>query len=623
MQLIRWLFTIFCISYFLFSFHYFVTGEGGAALLALTVFPLALVISYLNDLLQGTFYPRLSPKIRFSLAIIFTVICVFLSLYLRSEYYNFLLYRAGAPNLTDLIIAGMVLALVLEVTFRKNKVLFGLVTALLIYNIYGWLFPPPFKFSGLDWQRVLTVTTIELKLGVFGTYLQTGVGVIAAFLMILGFCYGFGIQSSLIKIIMYFLGRKPVLIPQSAVLSSLFVGMASGSGSSNVAITGQFTIPLMKRVGFDPRFAGAVECAASMGGMIMPPVMGIAAFLMADFLQVSYFEVVVRGFAVAFLYYWYVALSVYLETRKVLSRSVVIKENLVREFTIEKPGIVDYSKAVTFFVSLILLVIFMSPIFWMEASTAAWIVATFIVVVLIVITFFIKKGPVRELIIDILVIIRRSIEEFGRVTADILILLALLGIIISLFTASGTLVKLSSFLMLLGKDNVLLLVGLVWMLGLLFGAGIPPSATFILLSALAAPWLVQAGLQHWVAYFFIFVVSIMAENVPPTSVSGAVAARIAETSYLGVIANIVRLAYVPLSLTAIGIIIYPELVLEPNLDMLKAFSFLFLISTLLVLAIQGKFFKKLLFDILLKVTFGVSSVLLILWKSGVAPIILP
>jgi TRAP-type uncharacterized transport system fused permease subunit len=139
-------------------------------------------------------------------------------------------------------------------------------------------------------------------LGLFGTYSQTGVGVIAAFFMFLGIAQGFGVQESIIKNFTGIFAKRKTLIPQTAVVTSMAIATCSGSGAANAAITGQFTIPLMKRAGHPTLHAGAVEVSSSLGGLLMPPVMAIAGFLMADFIGVTYFEVIARGYAPAELW---------------------------------------------------------------------------------------------------------------------------------------------------------------------------------------------------------------------------------------------------------------------------------------------------------------------------------
>ena len=135
---------------------------------------------------------------------------------------------------------------------------------------------------------------------------------IAAFLLLAGVANGFDAQHAMINVVRLIAGRSRQLIPQTAVVGSSAIGMISGSGSANAAVVGTITIPLMMRYGVPGTFAAAVETSASMGGLIMPPMMGVGAFLMSEFLGVPYWDVVIRGFALAFIYYVSIGVAVYL-----------------------------------------------------------------------------------------------------------------------------------------------------------------------------------------------------------------------------------------------------------------------------------------------------------------------
>jgi len=210
------------------------------------------------------------------------------------------------------------LGLVIEYTRREHIILFYLILLLMLYSVYGWVFPGLLGHPGVSWTRVITSSSIEISLGLFGTYAQIGVGVIAAFFMFLGIAQGFGVQDSIVKTFTGMFAKRKTLIPQTAVVTSMAIATCSGSGAANAAITGQYTIPLMKRAGFPALHAGAVEASASLGGLLMPPVMAIAGFLMADFMGVTYFEVIARGWGPALIFFGIISMSVYLFTARFL-----------------------------------------------------------------------------------------------------------------------------------------------------------------------------------------------------------------------------------------------------------------------------------------------------------------
>jgi TRAP-type uncharacterized transport system fused permease subunit len=139
---------------------------------------------------------------------------------------------------------------------------------------------------------------VELATGIYGLYAQLALTLIAAFLLLAGAARGFGAQRAMVNVIRLIAGRSRQTVPQTAVLASAAVGMVSGSGSANAAVVGSFTIPLMMRAGFRS-FAAAVETSASAGGFSIAPIMAVAGFLMAEFLGVPYWDVVLRGFALS------------------------------------------------------------------------------------------------------------------------------------------------------------------------------------------------------------------------------------------------------------------------------------------------------------------------------------
>ena len=545
-----------CFIYLLFSVHYFATGFGGEELLAVTLVPVAYIIYVLDRLKRNALYPRLGFKANIALASIIVALCIYISVYMRIEYIP-ILYRAGAFSMMDKVISIIVFVLIMEFMRREHKILFFLNIALAIYCVYGYLLPGIFYTPGILWIRVIESSTLEIKLGVFGTYAQLGVSVLAAFLLMQGVAAGFGVQSSIVRTIVYTFGRYRRLVPQTAVVSSMAVAMVSGSGSANVAITGQFTIPLMKRYGFHPRFAGATEASASLGGLIMPPIMAVAAFLMADFLGVGYWQVAVRGFAPAIVYYATVALSVYL-----LSVRYAGGSDRDKPLTIPKPSMGDIVNTLIFFICIAILCYLMGAL-WMAAEAAAfYTVIVFLASSLTVQTVFLKPK-----LSTIASWFRDSVESFGRITVEILLLLASLGILINLFTVSGWLLKLGMILMMTTGENIIYLIAVAFAVGVFLGLGLPPSATYLLTAIIIAPVMVRFGFNPWVAHFYAFFLGIISEYTPPTSLTAAVASRISGAGFMETMFETLRMS-LPVFLLTFAIFKWSGLVVEPGLTQL-------------------------------------------------------
>ena len=234
------------------------------------------------------------------------------------------IYRQGSYTTEDYVVGLLTFLLVMELSRIAHPVLFGVNLVMVFYTLWGYLSPLDFFWHpGVTFYRVVTSSTVELATGIYGLYSQLALTLVAAFLLLAATANGFGAQNAMIQVMRQLAGRSRQMVPQTAVLGSLSVGMISGSGSANAIVVGSITIPLMKRYGVPAVFAGAVETAASMGGLIMPPMMGVGAFLMSDFLGVPYWDVVIRGFALAIVYYVSLAFAVYLLCVRLLPHDAV------------------------------------------------------------------------------------------------------------------------------------------------------------------------------------------------------------------------------------------------------------------------------------------------------------
>ena len=216
--------------------------------------------------------------------------------------------------------------LIIEYARKRHMPLFILNIILILYAVYGYVVPGMFYHAGLSWERVISASSVEMETGIFSRLPQIALTVIGSFLLVLSLLRGFGCVDSLLRATKRVAIRSHHAIPQSAVIGSMAIGTVSGSGAANSITVGSATIPAMIGAGLPPATAAAIENASSMGGQLMPPVMGIAAFLMAEFLGVDYFDVVARGWVPALIYYISVSTSVYLlaihyRTRLVINRN--------------------------------------------------------------------------------------------------------------------------------------------------------------------------------------------------------------------------------------------------------------------------------------------------------------
>ena len=251
---------------------YFYTGAGGPQELVAHVLPITIVLQILFMVREGYLYPLLPPRVNDAIIVIYVAIAAYAFWHFFWEFEEIAIYRQGSYTREDFICGLLMFLLVMELSRLAHPALFWINIVLIVYTLYGNLSPLDFFWHpGTSFYRVVTSSTVEMSTGIYGIYGQIALTVIAAA------ARGFGAQSAMIKVMRRLAGSSRQMVPQTAVLGSLAVGTISGSGSANAVVVGSITIPLMKRYGVPGTFAAAVETAASMGGLIMPPMMGIGA----------------------------------------------------------------------------------------------------------------------------------------------------------------------------------------------------------------------------------------------------------------------------------------------------------------------------------------------------------
>lgn len=536
--------------------HYFLTGAGGPRLLAVRLVPLAVIVHLLMTLQQGYPYPRLPARLNYALVAAYIAVCLYAIGYLSLEYENVAIWRQGSYNQHDFIVGLLIFLVVMEVSRLFHPILFWVNVVLVVYTLWGHLSPIDFFWHpGTSLYRVVTSSTVEFATGVYGRYAQLALTLIAAFLLLAAVARGFEAQSAVIQVMRRLAGRSRHTIPQTAVLASVSIGMVSGSGSANTAVTGSFTIPLMKRYGIPGAFAGAVETAASMGGLIMPPLMAVAGFLMAEFLGVPYWDVVVRGFAVAFVYFVSLVLAVYLLSVRLLSPEPVAVPEVPLQAMV---------KTLIFFAGVALLIVLMG---WLGygALRAALFTAVALFAALLV-SYLVFKFALRDPDLQresVIENIRTTIETHAELTAYLTVLMATLGIMIGLFTVTGFINRMGSMLLHLGDWHIIATILMAWIFGWLAGAGLPPTATYIIVAIIIVPPLRTLGIDPWVAHFFAFLLAIWGELSPPTSLTAAVAARIAEASFMRTMFEALKIC-LPITFMSFAIFVRTDMVVNPG-----------------------------------------------------------
>ncbi|MGH6922969.1 MAG: TRAP transporter permease [Propylenella sp.] len=547
---------LFALVMFVWLGWYFYTGFGGPRQLATRLVPIALILQILLLYQQDDLYRWLPPLANRVVVAIYVGICLYAFYYFYIDYEQIAIYRQGSYTRHDFIVGLLVFLLVMELARRCHPILFWVNIVLVVYTMYGYLSPVDFFWHpGTSFYRVVTSSTVELATGIYGLYAQLALTVIAAFLLLAAAARGFEAQSAMVQVMRRLAGRSRHTIPQTAVLASVSVGMISGSGAANTAVTGSFTIPLMKRYGVPAVFAGAVETAASMGGLVMPPLMAVAGFLMAEFMGVPYWDVVLRGFAVAFVYFASLILAVHLISVRLLPGDPVV---------VPPVAVYDQVKTAIFFLAIAFLIAMMG---WFRYGALRAALFTAIVLFFALLAaFLVFKFILRDEAVakeTLLGNIRTTVETHAEMASYLVLLMATLGIMIGLFTVTGFINRMGAILLHLGEWHILATILMAWVFGWLAGAGLPPTATYIIVAVIVVRPLQQLGIDPWVAHFFAFLLAIWGELSPPTSLTAAVASRIADASFMRTMFEALKIC-MPITFMSFAIFVREDMVVNPG-----------------------------------------------------------
>jgi TRAP transporter 4TM/12TM fusion protein len=593
------------IYFFLHLFYYYWTSAGGPLLLATTLVPVTFILFTLNLLRENDLHPRLPALANYLIAAAYIVISIVVAVYMHVENYALGTDRAGMWNGPDMTLGALMAILVLEYSRRRHMPLFILNVVLVLYAVYGWLIPGMFYHAGLDWSRVITAMSVEMTTGVFSSLPQLALTVIGSFLLVLSVLRGYGCIDSLLRATKRVAAHSAHALPQSAVVGSMCVGTVSGSGAANAITIGSATIPAMIGAGMPRATAAAIESASSLGGQLMPPVMGIAAFLMAEFLGKSYFDVVARGYVPALIYYATVAVSVYLLAMHHRVRLVSI--------SFEAMTWRDWVNLAAFLAVLSGLIGLMA-VYHMAPMFAALYMFVAVGTVLFVVNLAALLASGSWSFEAFLKPIREFLDSFTEMTADLTLLLATLSIMTGALVITGVPTKLGALLIDAAGVNLAAMVLLAFVFGALLGTGLPPAPTYILVAIIIAPPMIKIGVDPWAVHFFAFFLGVWGELTPPTSIVAAVTAKIAEASFYQTLGRALQICVSLFTLMA-GVFVRPELVVEPGLDQMVA-ALLILIATLgVTFSIQARFADRPSIDVPVRLVLAALALLVLLHPS--------
>ena len=610
---INTLYYLLSAAFFFYLFNYYITTAGGEVLLAFVLVPVTYVIHTLDSLRKGDFYPRLLPSLNYLIAAAYSILCFTISIYMFSEFEELGTVRAGFWNPTDMWLGGAMFLLVMEFARKRYFVLFVFNIVLILYAVYGWIVPGMFYHPGLEWERIITSMSLEDTTGVFSGLPQLALTLIGSFVLVLAVLRAFGCIDSILKATGQIANKSPYALPQTAVIGSFGVAAVSGSGAANAVTTGSATIPALISAGMPREDAASVETASSLGGQLMPPIMGLSAFLMAEFMERSYFDVVARGYAPAIIYFVGVALGVYL-----LSIRTHTMGGKVHVEALNWPDWINISAFLMVVVGLIIFmaVVFLPPMFAARYTFLA--VGSMMIVRTLVIALHEHGLPGLKVLWKSVL---RFLDNFTSMTSELTLLLATLAILTSAFVNTGVIPKVGYLLVEISSVNLVLMVLVAFAFGALLGMGLPPAPTYILVALVIVPHMINAGIDPWSVHFFAFFLAVWGELTPPTSVVAAITSKIANASFLGTLWRSLILCSSLFVLMA-AVFSRPGLVLTPGLTQL-GMMILVLVATIgLTFSFQSRFSPNRTLDLFLRLVLAGFSFLVLfhqnLWVASMA-----
>ncbi|MDD3253236.1 MAG: TRAP transporter fused permease subunit [Lachnospiraceae bacterium] len=418
-------------------------------------------------------------------------------------------YRVVSPGRLDLIMGFFIIASVIYCANKRLGLALPLVAmAFIFYALLGSQIPGNLKTSSFTIQRIVATLTMETS-GIFGTILGTASKQIFVFMIFGSFLELSGATQFFLEYVGALLGGLKGSGAKANIMAGILFGTVSGSAVANVMAVGPMTIPMMKRDGFDDEFCGIVSAISGTGGQLMPPVMGTAAFIMAETLSVSYGEVIKAALLPGILFYMALWIATDCRLNHLGIRSKLEKKN---SFKILKKGWF-------YFVPLIFLILTITVMRWSPLKAGMWSTALVVIVS--------QLNPEKRMNLRM---IAKALENSARGAITVSIACAVAGIIVGILSITGLGLKFSTILLAISGGHKLFLMVLTMLAGLVLGMGMTTTSVYIVLSVLVAPALVEFGIYPIAAHLFVFYFGILSCITPPVATAVFASASLLDVS---------------------------------------------------------------------------------------------
>jgi TRAP transporter 4TM/12TM fusion protein len=485
-------------------------------------------------------------------------------------FYEDLLLRSGDPTQFDIVTGIIGLAVLFVAAWRIMGPALPIISGLfLAYALWGEYLPAPLDHRPYDFSQIIDQMAYGTE-GIYGIPTYVSSSYIFLFILFGVFLERTGMIQLFNDVSLGVVGHTKGGAAKVAVIASGLMGTISGSGVANVVTTGQFTIPLMKRFGYSPAFAGGVEATASMGGQIMPPVMGAVAFIMAETIDVPYAEVAKAAVIPALLYFGSAFWMVHLEAGKrgllglpkdrcpsaiaALRKGWYLVLPLAALIYLLFDGYTPlYSGTIGLALTVVLLLggslarplpsFALRVLFWIVLGFAAasfmkfgvWVIGA-LLLLLVAINLATRGGRAT------LLLARDALAEGAKTALPVGVACAIVGIIVGTMTLTGAATTFGDFVVSIGEKSLFLSLVLTMVTCLILGMGIPTIPNYIITSSLAGPALLHLGVPLIVSHMFVFYFGILADLTPPVALAAFAAAPIAKESGLKIGIQAVKIA---------------------------------------------------------------------------------
>jgi TRAP transporter 4TM/12TM fusion protein len=515
------------------------------------------MITHLGFAFLVVFLSRMLKETRrkyWYLIIVLLLLSLVVTCYLMIELDEILEYRTSIPATSDLIIGTLVIVILVVGNWLVFGKTFPMVSVVaIVYLVLGRYLPPPFTVPSISYQRLLMWLSVELGTGkgVYGDILDLSAIYLFLFIFFGGVLYAFGGTRFIIGLGQW-VGSKlrsgPAMV---ALIGSSLLGTVTGSTVANITITGSFTIPMMKKSGYSPEQAGAIETVSSNGGQITPPIMGATAFLMAGFANIPYIQIVIAAIVPALLYFICVFFYITLTAQKMEIRAS-IKAVKGRQLLLDSP---------IFFLPLAVLVFLLVKGYTLP-FVGFWSILTTIVVGLLI------SAMRKEARLDFKETLKKVVDGI-RSASEIAMICGLLGVVVSAIVSSGLAVKLPLAIEDLSHGILLIALFITMISSMLLGIGVPTPAAYMLVAVGAVPTLIKIGVPLLPAHLFCFVSAISSHITPPIAIGALVASQIAGANYWKTAWESVKAAFAKY-LLPFFFIYAPVVLLRPDLGFLPS-----------------------------------------------------